>query len=146
MSAALTIMAFDYGERRIGVAVGQTVTGSAQALRTLTRSAQGTDWESIGRLVAEWRPGRFAVGQPRHLDGREHELAPAIRRFGAELGTRYGCPVDIVDERLSSVEAEGRLTERKRARGGGRTRHAPAEIDAEAACVIAEQWLAEHPS
>ena len=129
-----TLLAFDFGERRIGVAVGETATGLAHPLATIAEEANDARLAAIARLVEEWRPAGFVVGQPRHPDGGPHEIARLAGRFGRRLEARFGLPVAYVDETLSSVEAEGRLRESGRSAGKG-------EVDAEAACVILQSFL-----
>lgn len=125
-SAPFTALGFDFGERRIGVAVGQSVTATARALTTVAVRQHRPDWVAIEALLAEWRPERCVVGLPSHADGSEHALAPRILRFCRQIEGRYGVPVVTVDERLSSHEAA--LT-------GAR------DLDAEAARVILETWF-----
>ena len=134
-----TILAFDFGTRRIGVATGQQVTRSASPLAVVSNGEQGPDFGHIARLIEEWRPGRLVVGLPRHADGSLSEIGSAAQRF-IEALKGFGLPVDSVDERDSSVEAE-RLLKEARARGSrGRIRkHA---VDSAAAVMIAERWLA----
>jgi len=140
-SGPLTVIAFDFGRRRIGVAVGQAVTASASPLGVAGNGDGGPDWERIGRWVGEWRPQRLLVGLPLNADGSESELVAPVRAFAGELA-RFGLEVDLVDERYSSLEAEEAL---KSARAGGRRgRIDRAHIDAAAAVVIAERWLAEN--
>lgn len=134
-----TILAFDYGGRRIGVAVGQSVTGSASAVGTVANREQGPDWPAIERLVADWRPTQLVVGLPLMTDGRESETGDAARAFGQALG-RFGLPVEVIDERYSSLEARDRLVDARRR--GLRGRLDRAMIDAAAAVIIAERWLA----
>lgn len=129
-------MGFDFGQRRIGVAVAQTLTGQARALKTLKAVNHKPDWDAIQALVDEWQPTQLVVGMPLNRDDSEHEVSAAARRFGNRLAHRCRLPVAWVDERLSSHEAAARLA-------SGGTRGGP--IDAEAAGVIAETWLAEHP-
>jgi putative Holliday junction resolvase len=121
-----TVLGFDFGERRIGVAVGQSVTATANALTTVSVRDRRPDWAALGELFATWRPERCVVGLPTHADGTAHALAPRIERFCRQIEGRFGTPVDTVDERLSSFEA--------------RSRGATA-LDAEAACVILETWF-----
>ena len=137
-SHPLTLLAFDYGRRRIGVAVGQQITGSAGPVGTAPNSESGPDWEQMGRWIRDWQPDRLLVGMPFHADGSDSELTVEVRRFAVDL-QRFGLPVDAVDERYSSVEAEAGL---KAARAEGRRRRVRKEtIDAAAAVVIAERWL-----
>lgn len=133
-----TILTFDYGERRIGVAVGNSLTGTATPIATLT-SAAGPDWRAIDALIAQWAPQALVVGMPVNPDGGRHPLADRVAAFVAELDARHGLPVQTVDERYTSAAAESGLRER-RAHGGRRIRRE--EIDSMAAALIAETWLA----
>lgn len=135
----LTLLAFDYGLRRIGVAVGQQVTGSASPVGTARNGEAGPDWEQIGRWVREWHPQQLVVGLPLHADGSPAAMTRAAQSFASDL-ERFGLPVDVVDERYSSLEAGDRL---KAARAQGRRGRIRREsIDAAAAVLIAERWLA----
>lgn len=136
----LTVIAFDFGLRRIGVAVGQQVTGSASALTTVANRASGPEWPHIDKLLDEWRPQRLIVGVPTLRDGKPGALVPAIEDFCTALA-RYDLPVETIDERLSSSDASARLKANRQA--GGRRRIAKSAIDAAAAAVIAERWLAQ---
>lgn len=129
-----TLLGFDFGERRIGVAVGETVTGLAHPVTAIDSESNDARFAAIARLVEEWRPAGFVVGQPRHPDGAPHEVARLAGRFGRRLESRFGLPVAYVDETLSSAEAEGRLRESGR-------RAVKGAIDAEAACVILQSYL-----
>ena len=133
-----TLLAFDFGLRRIGVAVGQDVTRSARPLETVANGDAGPDWARIGALIGEWRPDRLIVGMPRHTDGSDSEIGSHVRRFIGGL-ERYELPVEAVDERYSSLEA-GEILKARRAGGiGGRI--TKPMIDAAAATLIAERWL-----
>lgn len=134
-----TLLGFDFGLRRIGVAVGQEITGTARPLVTLTSLNGAVDWPAIGRLIAEWRPGALIVGLPLHMDGTEHDLTRAARRFGNRLSGRYNLPVFFIDERLSSDEAERQLV--SEGRGGRQHKQA---IDQIAAQLILQNWLDQH--
>lgn len=134
---AQALLGFDYGTRRIGVAVGQRLTGTARALATLAAD----DWRGIDRLVAEWRPAALVVGLPLALDGSEQRMSAVARHFATRLAERYRLPVHLADERHSSGEAARRFAHR-RAAGLARRKHA-ATLDAEAAGIILEAWLAE---
>lgn len=115
-----TVLAFDFGERYVGVAVGDTVTGIAHPLQTIDAEASATRFAAIARLIAEWQPLRLVVGLPLSLDGEEHELTRRARRFARQLEGRFGLPVAFADERLSSADAEARL--REAGRGGRRNK------------------------
>ena len=133
-----TILAFDFGLRRIGVAVGQQVTASANPLAVIRNSDYGPDWTAIDKLVREWQPARIIVGMPFHADGSPSEIAAKVRGFIAELA-RFERPVETEDERYSSLEAE-ELLKSERALGL-RGRIKKEMIDSAAATLIAERWL-----
>ena len=133
-----TILSFDFGLRRIGVAVGQQVTGTASPLGTVPNGEDGPDWGGIAALVREWQPSRLIVGMPAHADGSPSAIGNAARDFARRLA-RFDLPVATVDERYSSIEAEARLLEQRRE--GLRGRIGKADIDAAAAVLIAERWL-----
>jgi len=120
------VLAFDYGARRTGVAIANTVTRSARPLTTIDSSTNDARWQEIQALVDEWQPVEFVVGVPRHPDGTPHELTARCERFARQLEGRYRQPVARVDERYSSAVSSG-----------------AADIDAEAAAVILQQWLEE---
>lgn len=126
-------MAFDFGEKRIGVAIGETLLGEARALATVAESANDRRFAAIAKLIGEWRPARLVVGLPRHMDDAEHEFAARCERFARQLEGRYHLPVELVDERYSSAIAESQLIGDKRER--------KARLDAEAAAVILQAWL-----
>jgi putative Holliday junction resolvase len=133
-----TIVAFDFGLRRIGVAVGQDITGSASPLGVVSNGEKGPDFERIATLVKEWRPNRLIVGLPLHIDGSPGDLEPSIREFVAAL-ERFELPIDRVDERHTSQEAEQALINARQA--GSRGRIKKEHIDAAAAVFIAERYL-----
>lgn len=133
-----TIVAFDFGLRRIGVAVGQNLTASASPLATVRNGRTGPDWQAIAGIIDQWRPSRLIVGIPANEDGSETGLARHIRRFVRELA-RFDLPVDTVDERFSSLEA-GELLKSERA-AGLRGKIGKEAIDSAAAALIAGRWL-----
>jgi putative Holliday junction resolvase len=133
-----SIMAFDYGLRRIGVAVGQQVTSSASPLEVIRNGENGPDWEQIKSLIKEWRPDRLIVGMPMHADGSPSAISDIVNDFISKL-RRFELPVEAVDERYTSVEA-GALLKSQRA-DGLRGRISKEMIDSVAASVIAERWL-----
>jgi len=131
-------LAFDFGLRRIGVAVGQTTTCTASKLETV-RNGRSPDWSAIDRLVREWRPQQLLVGLPLGPEGDETDMSKACRQFGEALTERYGLPVNFADERLSSKAAESRFAE---LRADGRLRRKNADqLDAISAQIILENWL-----
>ena len=139
-SNASTILALDYGARRIGVATGSTITATASALETLVATGTGPDWHRIEELVQEWSPRLIVLGLPPNTDGTESEMTREVKTFAAELQTRCGIPVEFVDERYTSAEAEALLREQRRQ--GLRTKKLRKEdVDAAAAQLIATSWL-----
>jgi putative Holliday junction resolvase len=135
-----TVLGFDVGARRIGVAVGSAFGHGARALAVVDVHAQGPDWPAIDRLHKEWRPDGFVVGDPMTLDGGDQPIRGVAHAFAAQLRTRYALPVVLVDERSSSIEAAQRFAD-DRAQGRRKRRDAAA-LDAVAAAVIVERWLA----
>jgi putative Holliday junction resolvase len=143
--AAGTLLAFDYGRRRIGVAVGNTLTGRARALETVAATDAGPDWERIAALLREWQPARLVVGVPYNdgaADAEGEDIAQQAQRFARRLHGRFELPVELVDERLSSAAAyQGLVAERQ---AGRRGRIAKQDIDSAAAAVILQDWLDKH--
>ena len=122
------VLGFDFGLRRIGVAVGQTVTQTASP-EAIVKSKDGKpDWEHISKLFENWKPVAIVVGLPMHLDGTEQALTQPARKFGQRLSGRYHCPVFYMEEQLSSIEAESRNLKQT-------------QIDDHAAQIILENWL-----
>jgi putative Holliday junction resolvase len=129
--ASRTILAFDFGIQRIGVAVGEPETGTSHPLPGIEIAGAGR-FAAIGRLVEEWRPARLVVGLPLAANGNAHELTRRAERFARQLHGRFRIPVDLVDERFTSVEAERRLRGRRLGR---------LAADSVAAHLILEQYL-----
>jgi len=144
MTGPTTLLGFDVGARRIGVAVGNTVSGSARELGVLDVFATGPDWARLDRWIREWRPDALVVGDPATLDGGDQPARQRARGFARAVGKRYGLPVEQVDERRSSVEAAQRFAAGRAA--GARKRHQADQLDALAAVVILERWLTEPDS
>jgi putative holliday junction resolvase len=139
--AAQIVLAFDFGLRRIGIAVGDTLTRTAAPRPAALVHVGGPDWDAIAREVGTAQPQRLIVGLPLDADGRPGALAPAVRDFARALGTRFGLPVEHVDEWGSSLEAGAALRER-RATGVLGRRVQRADIDSAAAAIILERYLA----
>ena len=133
-----TVLAFDFGRRRIGIAVGQQVTGSANPLGVVSNSDVGPDWREIKNLIDEWQPARLIVGMPANADGSRAEIADHVDQFVADLD-RFERPVHTVDERYTSLEAEEMLKSERAM--GLRGRITKETIDSAAAVLIAERWL-----
>jgi len=138
LSQPRTILAFDFGLRRIGVAVGQDVTGSASPIGVIANRDTGVDHQKIAALLAEWRPTQLVVGMPAHADGSPSDIQAHVKVFIEELEP-YGLPVETVDERYTSVEAERVLKDARKA--GTRGRVSKEQIDSAAAVFIAERYL-----
>lgn len=135
------LLAFDFGFRRIGVATGQALTGTANPLTVVESRAGGIDWEALDRLVREWRPSALVVGLPVHADGAEHEITRAARQFGRELEERTGLPVHFADERYTSRLAASDFAAMRRE--GAARRKDRRMLDAVAAQRILETFLNE---
>lgn len=127
------LLGFDYGTHKIGVAVGQPLTGTASALETLGLVNNKPDWRRIGNLLEEWRPQALVVGHPFEMTGREANNAEGAKRFARQLHGRFQLPVHMADERLTSREAWARL--------GKEAGKDPGKVDSYAAKLILETWL-----
>jgi putative Holliday junction resolvase len=123
-------MAFDYGTRRIGVAVGNTLTQAGSPLKTVSEVSSEACFKAIEALLKEWQPDRLVVGMPCHPDGAEHEMSSKARRFGNQLHGRFQLPVDWVDERYTSAVLESNPEMRD-------------NLDAQSAALILEQYFLE---
>jgi putative Holliday junction resolvase len=117
LAGSATVLAFDFGEKYTGVAVGESGVGVAHPLGLIAARSSATRMVEAAALVAEWKPGILVVGLPLSMDGAEHDLTRRSRRFARQLEARFNLPVKLVDERLSSAAAEDAL---KTARAGGR--------------------------
>ena len=127
-----TLLAFDFGERRIGVAVGEAETRIANPLTTIDAAANDARFAAIEKLVREWKPAAFVVGRPKHADGTPHPIAQLAEKFARRLAARYKTPVFFVDETLTSAAAEASLRESGARRG---------DVDAVAASLILQSYL-----
>ena len=109
--ASTTVLAFDFGAKRTGAAVGDTAVGIAHPLATIAAADKRRRYAAIAALIEDWRPALLIVGLPAHRDGAEHEISRLARKFARELGANFGLPVELVDERLTSAAAESSLIE-----------------------------------
>ncbi|MGB9331900.1 MAG: Holliday junction resolvase RuvX [Steroidobacteraceae bacterium] len=141
MSAPETVLAFDFGLKRIGIAAGDSLTRSASPRPAALSGAQGPDWVLISREVRALAPARLIVGAPYNEDGSDGTMTVNARAFAAELERRFALPVHLVDERFSSLEATAALKDR-RASGARKRRVQRADIDSAAATVILGRWFA----
>lgn len=123
------VLGFDFGVKRIGIAMGNTLTGQAQPLRVIAAIDNATRFRIIGELIAEWSPARLVVGEPRHPDGAEHDMTLRSRRFANQLHGRFNLPVELVDERYSSAVIASKRGE---------------VIDDKAAAIILQQYFDAH--
>ncbi len=131
-----TVLGFDFGTARIGVAVGETEVGMAQPIQVISGEANDARFAAIAKLIDEWQPQTLVVGLPVHIDGTEHDMTARARRFANQLNGRFRLPVALVDERLTSLEAETML--RDAGHGWrGRKQH----LDAVAAQRILQTWF-----
>lgn len=135
-------LGLDFGERRIGVAAGNTFNRTAQPLGVVAAAGGVPDWHGLEGYVREWQPALLVLGIPYNMDGTEGALAGRVREFRRELVERFGLEVVLVDERLTSHEAEDRLRA-QRASGERVRRVKRGDVDPIAACVLLEQWLRE---
>jgi putative Holliday junction resolvase len=138
LSQPSTILAFDFGLRRIGVAVGQDITGTASPLGVIANRDDGVDHRALAALIKEWRPTGLVVGMPTHADGSPSDMQKPVDAF-IEYLRRYELSIDTVDERYTSVAAEQALKEARAA--GTRGRISKEMIDSAAAVFIAERYL-----
>jgi len=130
MPKPMTVMAFDYGTRRVGVAVGNSVTGNGQALKTIAAPSSDSLFKEIENLLKEWQPDCLVVGKPVHPDGTEHAMTAKATRFGNQLHGRFNLAVDWVDERYTSAVLEGESDMQD-------------NLDAHSAVLILEQYFSE---
>ena len=130
MPKPITVMAFDYGSRRVGVAVGNTETALGQALKTIAAPNLESLFKDIESLLKEWQPKRLVVGKPLHPDGAENEMTAKATRFGNQLQGRFHLPVDWVDERYTSAVLEGNSQMQD-------------NLDAHSAALLLEQYFSE---
>jgi putative Holliday junction resolvase len=135
-----TVIAFDFGTQRIGIAAGDTLTCTAAPRPAISVHERGPDWVRIAQQIEALRPQRLIVGAPYNVDGSPGALAASARQFAAELAHRFALPVEMVDERWSSLEAAAALKAR-RASGARRRRVRREDIDSTAAAIILERWL-----
>jgi putative Holliday junction resolvase len=130
-------MAFDYGTRQIGVAVGQTLTGSAEPLTNLRARDGVPDWDQLARLIREWEPHVLVVGLPLNMDGSASDMSERAARFARRLNGRFQLPVETVDERLSTFEAKQHLKDQGRTPSSYRDD----PVDSLAAALLLQTWL-----
>lgn len=131
-----TLLAFDYGTKNIGVACGQTISGTANELASLKAKDGIPDWVQVEKLINEWRPDLILIGLPLNMDDSESELSVRSRKFANRVNGRFGINIELVDERLTSFEAKGEVMRR-----GGSRDYKNNPVDSIAARLILEAWL-----
>ena len=139
IAADATVLGFDVGSRRIGVAIGSAFAVAARAVAVVDVRGSEPDWPALDRLLKEWRPQGLVVGDPLTLEGEDQPNRKRAQAFARQLLARYAVPVVLVDERSSSVEAARRFAQQRAA--GHKRRRDAANLDAVAAAVIIERWL-----
>ncbi|ARB75767.1 Holliday junction resolvase RuvX [Pasteurella multocida] len=132
----MTVLAFDFGTKSIGCAVGQSITGTAQALPAFKAQDGIPNWDAIGKCLAEWQPDRVVVGLPLNMDGSEQDLTVRARKFAHRLHGRFGVAVELQDERLTTTEARAEIFGR-----GGYKALNKSKVDGISACLILESWF-----
>ena len=135
-----TLLALDFGLRRIGVASGSTITQTASPLQTIDAVDGEPDWAALDALIAEWQPALLVAGLPYNTDGSESDMAARARRFASQLDERYGLQVLLADERYTSAEAESILKQQRQS-GARNKRIRKEDVDSLAAALIAESWM-----
>jgi putative Holliday junction resolvase len=136
-----SVLGFDYGKKRIGIATGQTITNTATPCKTLNQVEGNPDWPAIKAEIQQWKPQALIVGMPYHTDGSKSEMTTACKQFCYELEKRFKLPVIEINEALSSYQAEEILKEKLKIH-----KHNKHEIDKMAAAIIVQSWLNQHMS
>lgn len=131
-----TVLAFDFGEKRIGVALGETMLKTAHAHTTIDNEVKERRFADIAKLIHEWQPSLLIVGLPTYLDGTEHQITQLAKKFAQRLEGRFNLPVMMIDERLSSNEASHQLSS-----VGIKGKEQKTKIDAVAAQVILQSYF-----
>jgi len=131
-----TVIAFDFGTKSIGVAIGQSITGTASPLKAIRARDGIPNWDEFATLISQWQPSALLVGWPLNMDGTEQPITLSVKRFVGRLKHKYQLPVFLHDERLSTVDAKAKLFEL-----GGYKKLSKEKIDSVSACLIYESWL-----
>lgn len=142
-ASALTVFALDYGTKKLGVAVGQTLTRTAMGIAVLPVKNLEPDWAQLDALVQRWKPGHFVVGMPYNMDGSDNAMTEKAQKFAMSVSARYDRHCDTIDERLSTREA--REITRENAQRIGKRPDDRAKVDAMAAQLLLEQWFDANP-
>ncbi|WP_411705733.1 Holliday junction resolvase RuvX [Edaphovirga cremea] len=134
-----TIIAFDFGTKSIGAAIGQEITGTARPLTSFKAQEGSPDWQKVEKILKEWQPDLVVVGLPLNMDGTEQPVTAQARKFANRLHGRFGVQIELHDERLSTVEARSHLFDR-----GGFKALDKGSVDAASAVIILESWFDQH--
>ena len=139
--ASITVLAFDFGTQKIGIAVGQSLTLTATPLAEIRAREGQPDWNQVATLIKEWQPDAFVVGVPLNMDGSEFDLTLRARKFGQRLHGRFGKPWHEMDERLTSFEAreKSQIHQKQKSSRSSKTNL----VDSVAASLILQSWFAE---
>jgi putative Holliday junction resolvase len=135
-SGQRTVLAFDFGTKSIGVAVGQEITGTASPLHAIKAIDGIPNWDVVAKVFEEWQPQIAVVGLPLNMDGSNQQVTLAAKKFANRLSAKYHLPVETSDERLTTVDAKARLFEM-----GGYKKLEKQKIDSVSACLIFESWI-----
>ena len=135
----ITVIAFDFGTKSIGCAVGQSITGTAQSLPAFKAQDGIPNWEAIEKCIQDWQPERLVVGLPLNMDGTEQPLTLRAKKFANRLHRRFNLPVELQDERLTTTEARSEIF----GRGGYRALN-KSKVDGISACLILESWFEQY--
>lgn len=133
-------LAFDYGTQRIGIAVGQTLTGTASALDPIKARQGIPDWTEVQKIIDTWQPDLLVVGIPYYMDGSESKMSQAARKFARRLSGRFNLPFFEVDERLSTFEARLEAPQKQK------SAKKPGRLDSQVAKRLLESWLGQSTS
>lgn len=135
-----SLIALDFGLRRIGVASGSAITGTASPLTTIAAQAGTPDWKQLDTIISDWSPDLLVLGLPYNTDGSESDMAQKVREFSEDLKARYSLPIAFMDERYTSAEAESLLKQQRRS-GMKKRRLKKEDVDSLAAALIAQSWI-----
>ena len=135
-----SLLGIDFGFKRIGLATGQTITGSTSSLHTLPNERNYTNWNGLNKIIQEWQPDIFVLGLPVHQDGTNNDVTKAVYKFAIELKQRYNKPIHFQDEYLSSSEAKN-ILQQQRVNNIRKKKVQKGDIDKLAAALILQRWL-----
>jgi putative Holliday junction resolvase len=133
------LMGFDFGTTKRGIATGQTITQTAQPLKPIAAKSGQPNWETLAELIKQWKPEALIVGLPLNMDGTEQQVTQQAKKFANRLQGRFGLPVELQDERLTTVDARSEIFAREGKKGIDSR-----SIDSLAACLILENWLEQN--